>query len=284
MNVNLIDFNISIGRRKPRTMVAGVSEHDVCPFCDVAGLKDILATEGNIILLKNKYNVMEPADQLVLIETDQCHSDIPEYTPEHMRKVLRFSLRHWLTLVNSEEYKLVILFKNFGPLSGGTLRHPHMQIIGFPDVDPELTYDPEEFEGIPVLTSNGVEVNISNQPRVGFTEINLILRPEAYSSKVTFAEGKIQAPAPLPLPQAMDTLADYIRGSVAYLKEIDRRDDDSFSYNLFFYIYQGRVHVRLMPRYPTSPLFIGYSIHLKPTNREQTAEKLREKLSHGQEK
>ena len=42
--------------------------------------------------------------------------------------------------------------------------------------------------------------------------------------------------------------------------------------------YQGRVHVRLMPRYPTSPIFIGYNIHLSPTNREQTAQQLRERL------
>ena len=58
-----------------------------CPFCDVENLTGILATEGNIILLKNKYNVMVPSDQLVLIETDQCESDIPDYTPEHMHRL-----------------------------------------------------------------------------------------------------------------------------------------------------------------------------------------------------
>lgn len=79
---------------------------------------------------------------------------------------------------------------------------------------------------------------------------------------------------------AIHTMADYIQGSVAFLKEIHQRE--SFSYNIFFYIYQGRVHVRLMPRYPTSPLFIGYNIHLSPTNREQTAAALREKLEHYQ--
>lgn len=276
MSVNLIDFNMAIGKTKPRTF-QDMPNQSSCPFCDVKNLTDVLASEDNIILLRNKYNVMQPSDQLVLIETDQCKSDIPEYSQEHMRKVIRFALRHWLTMVNSGDYQSVVLFKNFGPLSGGTLRHPHMQIIGFPDVKPELMYDPAEFNGVPVIEKDGVEVNISTQPRVGFTEVNINLLASAYSDKVAFAKGKEQSPAPLPLPKAMTTLANYIQGIVAYLREIHQRP--SFSYNLFFYIYHGRIHLHLMPRYPTSPLFIGYNIHLNPTNREQTAAQLKERLS-----
>lgn len=275
MNVNLLDFNISVGRTKPRTM-QGMPHQSSCPFCDVTHLTDILATEGNIILLKNKYNVMLPSDQLVLIETDVCESDMPEYTPEHMHRLMNFALRHWLTMLNSGDYQAVVLFKNFGPLSGGTIRHPHMQIIGFPSLQPELMYDEREFAGIEVIEQDGVTVNIATQPHVGFTEINVCLTPAAYTDKVTFAEGKAISPAPLPRPAAINKLADYIQGSIAYLRDVHQRNN--FSYNLFFYIYEGRIHVRIMPRYPTSPLFIGYNIHLSPTNREQTAADLRERL------
>ena len=275
MSVNLLDFNISVGRKKPRT-IPGMPNQSTCPFCDVQNLTGILATEGNIILLKNKYNVMVPSDQLVLIETDQCESDIPDYTPEHMHRLMRFALRHWLPMTNSGDYKAVVLFQNFGPLSGGTIRHPHMQIVGFPEIQPELMYDPREFKGIQVAEKNGVEINIATQPHVGFTEININLLPAAYSDKVSFADGTEQSPAPLPLPAAMNALADYIQGGVSFLRDIHQRE--SFSYNIFFYIYEGRVHVRLMPRYPTSPLFIGYNIHLSPTNKEQTAAALREKI------
>lgn len=276
MSVNLLDFDMSVGRSKPRTFKGMPNQSSICPFCHTESLTDIMAREGNIILLKNKYNVMVPSHQLVLIETDQCHSDMPEYTREHMHKLVRFALRHWLTMINSEIYQAVVLFKNFGPLSGGTIRHPHMQIIGLPEADPELMYDPAEFEGVPVLQHNGVEANIADQPRVGFTEINIRLLPEAYSDKVAFAKGKEQTPAPLPLVKSIYTLGDFIQGAVAYLKEIHQRE--SFSYNIFFYIYQGRVHVRLMPRYPTSPIFIGYNIHLRPTNRKQTAQQLKARL------
>lgn len=276
MNVNLIDFNMAVGRRKPRTF-QGMPNQSACPFCDVEHLQGIIDRQDNIILLKNKYNVMEPSYQLVLIETDKCNSDIPEYSAEHMHRLMQFALKHWLSLINSGDYKSVVLFKNFGPLSGGTLRHPHMQIIGFPEIDPNLMYEPAEFQGTPVISSNGCEVNISSQPRVGFTEININLLPAAYPADAIFAKEKEQLPAPMPLSTAIDTLADYIKGTVSFLQEIHQRDN--FSYNLFFYIYQGRVHVRLMPRYPTSPLFIGYSIHLNPTNREQVAVQLRERLA-----
>ena len=101
MSVNLIDFDMSVGRSKPRTFKGMPNQSNSCPFCNTEALTGIMAKEGNIILLKNKYNVMVPSNQLVLIETDQCHSDIPDYSQEHMRQLMRFALRHWLTMVNS---------------------------------------------------------------------------------------------------------------------------------------------------------------------------------------
>lgn len=275
MKANMVNFNISIGRQKPRTM-RGIANQAACPFCDVAHLQNIIQQRDTMILLKNKYNVLEKADQLVLIETDQCHSDMPEYAPEHMRQLLHFGLEHWLSMINSGEYSTVVFFKNFGPMSGGTLRHPHMQIIGFQDLNPDLMYEAEEFQGLLVTESNGVHVNISEHPRVGFTEINLLLLPSAYPAEAEFAAGKAQLPAPTPLASSVDTLADTLQQTVAFMKSIFPQPD--FSYNLFFYLYEGRIHIRFMPRFPTSPLYIGYNIHLNPTNRQQMADKLREYL------
>lgn len=275
MQVNMLDFNISIGKKKPRTL-RGMQNQSACPFCDVPNLENIIAREDNVILLKNKYNVLAKANQLVLIETDQCHSDIPEYPTEHMHHLLRFGISHWLSMVNCGDYRTVVFFKNFGPMSGGTLRHPHMQIIGFEDLDPALMYEPEEFCGTLVQNTNGVEINISEHPRVGFTEINLKLLPEAYASDTIFPKGKEQASVPTPHNSSIDTLADALQQTVAFMKSIFSQPD--FSYNLFFYLYEGRIHIRFMPRFPTSPLYIGYNIHLNPTNRQQMADGLGEYL------
>ena len=81
MKINRVRFDISVGRNKPENIL---NKENACPFCHPEGLTDILSTgEGGIILLKNKYNVLTDADQFVLIETDRCGVDMPDYTPEH---------------------------------------------------------------------------------------------------------------------------------------------------------------------------------------------------------
>ena len=52
MSVNLLDFNISVGRKKPRT-IPGMPNQSTCPFCDVQNLTGILAPEGSYEVVLN---------------------------------------------------------------------------------------------------------------------------------------------------------------------------------------------------------------------------------------
>ena len=140
-NINLIKFDTDIGSTKPENIIH--SEND-CPFCDVEHLTDIIDTDGDIIFLKNKYNVVKGADQFVLIEGSECSVDMPDYSNEHMRRVIRLGLKYWKRLLECGKYEEVLFFKNFGPMSGGTIRHPHMQLVGFPELKSELLFFPEE--------------------------------------------------------------------------------------------------------------------------------------------
>ena len=79
--INLIDFNIGVGKGKPLTING---EKRSCPFCNVGTLTDIIDTKEDMIFLKNKYIVLEPSDQFVLIEGADCNSDMNLYTPEKM--------------------------------------------------------------------------------------------------------------------------------------------------------------------------------------------------------
>ena len=38
-----------------------------------------------MILLENKYQVLQEAYQLLIIEGSECNADIPDYTLEHMQ-------------------------------------------------------------------------------------------------------------------------------------------------------------------------------------------------------
>lgn len=272
MDMNIVDFNTTIGVKKPRT-IAGIQNTDDCPFCNVAELTDIIHTEDNIILLKNKYNVMEPSTQLVLIETDQCKSDIPDYTKDHFHKVMNFGIRHWIDMLNSGQYRSVIFFKNYGPLSGGTIQHPHMQLVGYPDLEPELMFDRREFDGIQIFKDKGVELNTSTTPRIGFSEYNLVCSDEAYDSLELGDKCAL-----MPKEDSINLLADLLQETIAFMKDYFKRPN--FSYNIFFYNVDGRLRAKVMPRFATPPMFVGYNIHLRPTSIPVFAEKLKEHLNN----
>lgn len=248
-NINLIKFDTDIGSTKPVNIF---NNENYCPFCDVEHLTDIIDTDGDIIFLKNKYNVVKDADQFVLIEGRECFSDMPDYTKGHMRRVIKMGLKHWRRLLKCGKYQEVLFFKNFGPMSGGTIRHPHMQLVGFPKLKSELLFFPEELRGVVVKDQNGVEMNISNCPRIGFGEINIV--PQL--------EGDI------------DTFADFIKIGVDYLTHFFRKN--LTSYNIFFYHRNEQIYVKLVPRFATSPYFVGYNIRFLPNNIERIAQEIRE--------
>ena len=248
MEINLFGFDVKLGRQKPENIVNADAP---CPFCDVKNLKDIIATENDIILLKNKYNVIETAEQFVIIEGKECKQDMPEYSKEHMHRLIRFSVNQWKKMIATKKYKAVLFFKNFGPMSGGTIRHPHMQIVAFPQINANLLFSLKEFEGETIIQKNGVIFNVATCPRVGFGELNII--PEKNAD--------------------MDTLADFIQIAVDYVKKYFIKRGSS--YNIFFYHTNDNFYVKIMPRFATSPLFIGYNIHFLPNNTNLIVEEIR---------
>ncbi len=248
MKINRIRFDISIGRGKPENIL---NRENDCPFCHPEGLTDILATgEGGIILLKNKYNVLTDADQFVLVETDRCGVDMPDYTPEHMRRIIRFGVDAWQGFEREGKYTAVIFFKNHGHLSGGTMRHAHMQLVGFYDADPALFPDAEDFEGIPIIEEDGVLLNAATRPRIGFGEFNLISGPD--------------------LP---DIFSDLLQKTISYVRDRFKKSQDS--YNIFFYHIGEKIAAKIMPRFPTSPLLIGYDMRILPSNMADIVEDFR---------
>ena len=249
MEINLIKFNTDVGRTKPENMIHA---ENACPFCDVEHLTDIIDTDDDIIFLKNKYKVIEAADQFVLIEGRECKSDMPDYSKEKMRRVIKMGVKHWRNLLASGKYEEVLFFKNYGIMSGGTIRHPHMQLVGFPKLKSELLFDEAELRGIVIAERDGVEFNISNCPRVGFGELNVVV--EAGGS--------------------LDALADFLQVAVHYVTNFFNKR--CTSYNIFFYRRADMIFAKVMPRYATSPYFVGYNIHFLPNNVERIAAEIRE--------
>lgn len=244
-------FNIAIGSQKPDSIR---NQDTRCPFCDRQQLTGIIDEKGPIMLLKNKYPVLEETFQTVLIETDRCDSDLSLYPKEHLYTLLDFAVTHWQRMIRSGEYRSVLLFKNHGPHSGGTIAHPHMQIVGLRHLDDRKHVTGDHFKGILIERDNGVEFNLSTLPRMGFYEYNVILNDR----------------------MKLYRMADYIQIAVKSIVsgEIHPRCN---SYNMFFYQMNDRIIAKIIPRYITSPLFVGYSI-------PQVGDNLPEKVKEIQER
>lgn len=248
-NTHLL-FHTEIGRQKPNSIR---NKQQSCPFCEREKLIDILAVDGSIIFLKNKYPVLENTYQTVLIETDDCHGELSTYSEEHLQRLIRFGLTHWLQMIETEEYESVIFFKNHGPLSGGSIAHPHMQIIGLKDVNYQDKVREEDFEGLVIHESDGSVFSISIKPRVGFYEFNVKL-------------GKIDD---------IDAFSKYIQKAAHYT--LNHFPFSCSSYNLFFYQFEDSIYAKIIPRFITTPLFIGYFIPQVPNNIEWMKNDVHEK-------
>lgn len=249
MNDPLV-FNIAMGRTKPENIR---HRHVACPFCDVHNLKNILAQDGHIIWLMNKYPVLENTWPTVIIENDDCFSEFSTYPSSMAEKVLDFSLEKWKETMERPEFKSVLYFKNFGPMSGGSIRHPHSQIIGLYDYDYRQDIKPIHFEGALVKSESHLKMTISDHPIIGFFEFNL-----QFDEKTD-----------------IKLLSRRLQQVVRYLLT----DFSSYttSYNLFFYCLQtGDYYAKIVPRYVTSPLYVGYKV--SQVGNEERVEQIKAEL------
>jgi ATP adenylyltransferase/5',5'''-P-1,P-4-tetraphosphate phosphorylase II len=241
-------FNTFIGMKKPENIR---NKQQPCPFCARDQLTDLLAEDGPIILLKNKYPVLENTFQTVLIETDSCQAEFSTYEPEHLHRLIKFGIKHWFEMEKNESYDSVLFFKNHGPLSGGSIAHPHMQIIGLKGIDYNEGLKQEYLEGIEIIEKNGVYFNLSTKPRVGFYEFNIQMPNTGYREEFGV----------------------YLQIAVHYI--LNHFPFKCTSYNLFFYHLDGKIYVKIVPRYVTTPIYIGYGIAQVPNNLEWMADHLK---------
>lgn len=234
-----------------------------CPFCDVEHLEQVIRREDDRIWLVNKFRTLRDTMQTVLIESSDHDADIATYAPEQNRSVLRFALSCWDEMISSGRYCSVLMYKNKGPLSGGSLVHPHLQIVGLVHEDGYAALRPEHFEGMLVWSEGRARVTISTEPIMGFFEVN-----------VSVPEGVIEGVAREPRDPVADRVdgdrfCDAIQVVVRYILE-EHHGGRADSYNLFFYRMEGRTIAKIMPRWVVSPYFVGY--RLAQVNAETTLE------------
>jgi len=226
-------FDTNIAKNKPENIR---HPHNNCPFCDPTTLTAVLAQDADRIWLMNKFPTLQATWQTIVIETADHDGDIATYSTEQNRAVFGFALKHWQEVIASNRFESVLLYKNFGPHSGGSLRHPHMQIVGLDDVDGYGNVVPANLSGYPVVTNGSLSVTVSDQPVMGFVEFNVATAWADHDQLADAVQKVVQY-----------TLNDYFKG----------RCD---SYNLFFYPVGDRVVCKIDPLFNVSPYYIGYRL------------------------
>ncbi|HHK5584357.1 TPA: DUF4931 domain-containing protein [Streptococcus mutans] len=223
-------FNPSIAKSKP-------TNSDKCPFCDIDHLDKLLEKKDEFIWLENKYRTLENSFQTIIIESNDHFGDISNYSYEYNRELFSFALSKLFELLNSCKYKSVAMFKNFGELSGGSLRHPHLQIVGFENEDIYAEIKEQNFIGmeVPLGSDNLSKINISLEPIMGFCEFNITTHKGSY----------------------LGDFSDNIKDVVMYLVN-DYFSGKCNSYNIFFYVIKEQIICKIIPRFVVSPYFVGY--------------------------
>lgn len=234
-SLHTLIYNLDLGRTKPDTVHRDAS---YCPFCDVAHLKNIMETRGHMIWLENAYPVLNDSWQTLIIESDDCDGEFCEYTPDYATKLIDFGLEKWQQVKEMGRFRSVVFYRNHGYMSGGTIHHPHSQIVGFENYDYHDDIKLYHLLGTPIIEEDGLEINLSTRPIIGFYEVNLIL------------ENKEKLPE---FVRYMQLVAHYFIHDFVWRNE---------SYNIFFYDFPGdsRLFVKIVPRFLTNPLYVGYMI------------------------
>lgn len=240
-----IIFELAVAHDKPSSFRKDKSH--VCPFCDVEHLTDIYEKNDAMIWLHNRFPTLRDTLQTVLIESDDHDGDVTNYSQEYNRKLMRFALHCFDKMSHDSRFKSVLWYKNFGPLSAGSLSHPHMQLVGLEKEDGYKYIQANNFTGIPVFQDNNIEVNFSTHPIQGYQEINVNLLNR----------------------EGINTWADWIQYSAQYMLE-EMYNGRCTSYNLFFYPRDNSdgICCKLVPRFYASPYFVGYK--LSQCNDEKT--------------
>lgn len=232
---HILEYNLDIGKTKPDTVHRDAS---YCPFCDVSHLKNILDKRGSMIWLENAFPVLKDTWQTLVIETDDDNGEFSEYDHDYAVDLVSFCLEKWRYVKEMDKFASVLFYRNYGPMSGGTIHHPHSQIIGLNHYDYHKDIHPYHVKGTPVMKEEGLEVNISSHPLVGFYEVNIILqKPEKLRKFVRYMQG----------------VSHYFLHDFVWFNK---------SYNIFYYDFPGDdgLYAKIVPRFLTNPIFIGYGI------------------------
>ena len=125
---------------RPRDIEEFASEKKggYCPFCrknlpDNLFLDRVKAGKDEVVAIKNifpalSYNApLAYGDQEVIVETKLHNKKMADFSEELIKATLEINIRRATELLKNPKINYALCFKNQGPSSGASLKHPHSQ-------------------------------------------------------------------------------------------------------------------------------------------------------------
>lgn len=260
-----LPLQMGVSKQKPNTML---NQEIPCPFCNRSQLKvdnKTLADNGEQLWIENKFPTLQNAYQTVFVEHDTCTYDLSSYPKETLQNVVTFAIEKWLEMKMNPSFASVVLLKNHGAYAGGTIFHPHMQIVGLEEIDYRTRLQPEWMEGLPIEELDGLTWNISTKPRTEFYEINVILTRKQWEERKETSDIFVR------FCEMIQTTAHYITECLNPIMK---------SYNLVFYELEGQLIAKFISRgfqkgTVTSSYYLGFQISQVPSDIPLRVDELR---------
>lgn len=199
-----------------------------------------------MLFLDNKFPIYEDALQYLVVETDKCDEDFTNYDIPYIQELLNFIL-FCKKEVEKENVKRVVVFKNVGWNSGGSIPHHHVQIVGLKKITGRI-FTQEDFEGITIKETATFELSLSNKPLTQDYEFNLISKTKDIS---------------LDFCKELQHLIQFI-----LLFKGNRYSD----YNIVFEEIDERLMLKVLPRSRQAVYSFIYDIHQIPPDLDEVKE------------
>ncbi len=226
-----VEFSYQKNRQKPVT----INKNNVsCPFCDRQQMAKIIEERGPFKWIVNKFQTLSDADMTLIIETEKCGQDLGAYSDDYVKNLWDFTIEKYEQMKADPQYKSVILFKNYGFLSGGSLSHPHMQIIGFRSINAKKEIVRNNLTGYEIVKTP-ILLDISEEPVINFLEYNFHFQKTEIAAMTNLLQRFVKS-------------------------QLQANEHREYGYNLFLYELDDHYVLKYTPRYPVSPFYIGYNI------------------------
>lgn len=255
----ILKLNINLAQEKPNLYKN--REEMNCPFCNIEQIKKdglFLEKEPNepIYWVENKFPIFSRTYQTLILETDNCKENFKTYSLPYIQQLINYTVEKKRELEASNKFEKVLVFKNSGFLSGGTIPHSHTQIVGVEQYEDGI--NTESFtEGLVIRETSSAKLTLSNKPMADGFEFNI-----SWDSNHS-----------MPIDAAY-----YLSALIKYMDVF--QNGKYKDYNLVIEDIDGRTYIKLLYRRIVNLLLLAYRLHPVPNNLEEVTSGVSEYLKN----